>query len=716
MSWVGRRFSTSDSDESVLRRRGFALGTLALSLLAAAVVGWLATDLFAYHSVNDDEAVYLTQAAMLLEGRLFLRPGALAEVVRPWFFVVDDGGETLRMYGKYSPAVPAIFALSRALTGGYVAALVAVAAGIVALVAVLGRMAFDERVGLLAGAFVLASPLFLFTSSVYLAYAPTTLLNLCFAVAYVRASRIGSRRWALVSGVAVGAAFFARQFTAVLFAAPFIVHSLAVLSRALGTDRLRETLVRTAAVSVPGLAFVALTLGYNAAVTGDPLLFPYEAFAPRDGLGFGEREILGYVVDYTPELAVAVAVEALSMLFTDWVAVGSAGALLAAVGVGVAALRWRRAGAPVAPKSTALSVHGVRALLLGVAVSVVVGNLYFWGTHNGLANGLVDLLGPYYHFDLLVPFGVFAAAGVVAVADAAADAVEKRRNRRTARVALACLLLVSAPVVAAAEASVVADPYEENRLRTDNFETTYEPFERAEFDRALVFVPSPYGDWQNHPFQYLRNDPGFDGDVVYALDDGPDRDFQTLAAVENRTLYRFTYRGTWTGAVEPVDPELQRLELLRGERIDGETTVGVPSGATRVSVRVETKRGYARYSVGGFAEGDAVAVEWTVTPDGVRVANLDRTGGDADGPPVPLPSGASELDLVVRFAGTAGESVTYRQELTVDRDGDEVRALWPPETRVCRLRTECGREGTWVGPDGDYLDGVSVATNATASG
>ncbi|WP_449272243.1 DUF7846 domain-containing protein [Haloprofundus halophilus] len=231
-----------------------------------------------------------------------------------------------------------------------------------------------------------------------------------------------------------------------------------------------------------------------------------------------------------------------------------------------------------------------------------------------------------------------------------------------------------------------------------------------------MFVPSPYGDWQNHPFQYLRNDPGFDGDVVYALDDGPDRDFQTLAAVENRTLYRFTYRGTWTGAVEPVDPELQRLELLRGERIDGETTVGVPSGATRVSVRVETKRGYARYSVGGFAEGDAVAVEWTVTPDGVRVANLDRTGGDADGPPVPLPSGASELDLVVRFAGTAGESVTYRQELTVDRDGDEVRALWPPETRVCRLRTECGREGTWVGPDGDYLDGVSVATNATASG
>ena len=45
---------------------------------------------------------------------------------------------------------------------------------------------FDRRTGLVAGAFLLASPLFLIDSSVFLPYAPTTLLNLCFAVAYVR--------------------------------------------------------------------------------------------------------------------------------------------------------------------------------------------------------------------------------------------------------------------------------------------------------------------------------------------------------------------------------------------------------------------------------------------------------------------------------------------------------------------------------------------------
>jgi hypothetical protein len=73
------------------------------------------------------------------------------------------------------------------------------------------------------------------------------------------------------------------------------------------------------------------------------------------------------------------------------------------------------------------------------------------------------------------------------------------------------------------------------------------------------------------------------------------------------------------------------------------------------------------------------------------------------------------VDLVVRFATVGGASVTYRQEATVSTaDGDSLRVLWPPETRVCRLRPECGTEGTWVGPDGEYLTGVSVETDARA--
>ncbi len=44
------------------------------SPLVGVVVFWLAHVVFPYHSVNDDEGVYLYQAAMLLEGKLFLNP------------------------------------------------------------------------------------------------------------------------------------------------------------------------------------------------------------------------------------------------------------------------------------------------------------------------------------------------------------------------------------------------------------------------------------------------------------------------------------------------------------------------------------------------------------------------------------------------------------------------------------------------------------------
>ena len=68
-----------------------------------------------------------------------------------------------------------------------------------------------------------------------------------------------------------------------------------------------------------------------------------------------------------------------------------------------------------------------------------------------------------------------------------------------------------------------------------------------------------------------------------------------------------------------------------------------------------------------------------------------------------------------RAVGVGGSSITYRQEATVESTPAGVRVVWPPETRICRLTTECGSEGTWVGPDGDYVAGVSVATNASVA-
>jgi hypothetical protein len=699
---------------------------------AGALVFFLAADLLPYHTVNDDEGVYLYQAAMLLEGRLFLRPGAIpADAIRPWFFVLDETSSGVRLYSKYSPVAPALFAVGRVL-GDWHVALGLVAAGSAALVYALGAAAFDRRVGLVAVVALAASPLFLFTSATFLAYAPTTLLNLAFAVAYVRAARTENRLAAVAAGVAIGLAFFTRPYTAVLFALPFIAHALLVLGVAwrqtgLGSDVFARVVGRYVAIALPGLAFVGVTLGYNVVVTGDPLVFPYAAFAPNDGLGFGPHELLGYEEDYTLALAVESSAYVVRHFFTEWTPAGLLGTGLAVVGF--ASFLWGRrpskrgvdrAFARLRPSLTGMPDGEVAIVVASILPAVFVGEAYFWGTLNGIRNGLIDLLGPYYHFDALVPVSIFAAAGAVSVVRTVRDGHAARTTRRRARVGVLVVLLVTAPVAVVAEASVLEDPIAENRQRTQNLAATYEPFERQTFEDAVVFTPDTYGDWQAHPYQYLRSDPGFDGPVVFATDGSPARDVAVLDATD-RTPYRFTHRGEWTGATEPVTPAIQRLEFLEGERVDAVTSVGPPQNSESVTVRIETREGYARYDVPASARTDErVTIEWTVGPEGARATNLAYAAGSGTvnttdaRRTVPLPTGASEVDVVATFVGVGGSTVTYRQEATVDASQSGVRVVWPPETRVCLLTDECGTEGTWVGPDGDYVDGVAVEMDARA--
>ena len=379
---------------SRLRQPGVQAGLVAL--LGGLVVFALAHIVFPHHTTNHDEGVYLQQAAMLLEGQLFIYP-PVEESFRPWFFVAD--GE--RLYPKYAPVPAAMFAVGK-LLGGYRVALGLISTGVLALTYHTVREAFDARTGVVATVLMLGSPLFLVEASVFLSYVPTTLWNLGFAAAYLHADRTGSHNTAAGAGLSIGIAFFARPYTAVLFATPFIFHALWTL-RTRDPARFK----RLSLTAAGGLAGVAATLAYNRVVTGSALLFPYEVFAPQDGPGFGRREILGYSREFTPAMSLDANAELLRKLLTQWVVAGPLGTVAAAVGLGTVARR---------------GLDGRQAALAGVLLSVPLGNGYFWGTVNMLGDlsdptdGLVAFLGPFYHVDMLVPLTAFGAVGVVAVA------------------------------------------------------------------------------------------------------------------------------------------------------------------------------------------------------------------------------------------------------------------------------------------------------------
>ncbi|MFC7007216.1 DUF7846 domain-containing protein [Halalkalicoccus salilacus] len=682
-----------------------------VALMAAVTVFVVATEVFPYHSNNHDEAVYLLQAAMLLEGQLQLHAGELAGAFRPWFFV-EDGG---RLYPKYAPVPAAMYAVSMALFEEPRVTLAAVAAGNAALVYALGSMAFDRRVGVVAAATFAAAPLSLVTGSVFLPYAPTTLLNLLFAVCYLQGVRRRDSRYAVAAGLSIGLAFFARPYTAVLFAAPFIAHALWSVGRALRQQGLRplpEPVRRHVLTAVGGLAFVGLTLAYNAYLTGSPLLFPFEAFAPMDGPGFGRRRLLEYSVEYTPELALRANGYVLWYLTTRWFTAGLLGIACALCGLAIAVRRLFGGtdGGPPLSRADGVAV----AAFAGLLATVPAGNVAFWGNRNVLAtmddpaDGLISLFGPVYHFDLLVPLSIFAAVAVVAGWSRLRELVFDRASPRGARVALAIVLVAGLALAGVANAALVDAPLERNAAYTEKYERAYEPFETAVFDDAVVFLPTPYGEWQNHPFQYLRNEPGFDGPAVYALDREPAEDFAVVDAYPDREYHRYAYRGEWTPEPDRhVVPKLEPLSVREGERLAGETVVGVPDPENVVRAHVELRvDGEATgYSIDD--PGERAAVGWSLDESGARL-------NEAEGS-VPV-DGAEEVVLTVTLVQPDGSTLTYRQEATVRADDDRVQAIWPPERSVCPLVTQCGSQGTYLPDRPDaHRDGVSFETRLAAA-
>ncbi|MFB6118520.1 glycosyltransferase family 39 protein [Halosegnis sp.] len=671
-----------------------------VATLAGALVVVIAIDLFPYGSVNHDEGVYLQQAELLLDGRLWFET-PLPDAFQWWFFV-EDGS---RLYSKYQPVVPALFAVGLAV--GVPRLVLGVVGGIVVGgVVLLTREAYDLPTALAAAALVVASPLFLFTTSVFLPYAPTTALNLVFAYAYVRGIRSGEAGWRTLAGLAVGLAFFARPYTALLFAVPFVAHALWLLWAARRSQSLLTERVRLLApVAALGTAFVGLTLAYNAVVTGDPLVFPYQAFAPADGIGFGRREILGYERDYTLALALEANARVLWEFATRTVAAPPFGALAVGLGLGLLGRRLIRDG--VDTGSEVLPATTVRLLLAGVFCSVIVGNLAFWGNLNILADladptdGFISGYGPFYHYDLLLPVGAFGAAGLAWLVRQGRAVVTTRLDAPAAVVLAVVLVLAAAPVVAVAEANAVGPPVAEHAAYTDRYEATYAPFADGS-PTGLVFVPAPYGGWLGHPFQSLRNDAGLDGRTVYALDRSPGEDFAVVDAYPDRDLYRFTYRGTWSP--EPtgrIVPHIQPLSVQTGERhrVSFQTgVVGRPS-----TVRVSDGDDSVSYTVTA-SPGERFTVEWTLVPGRVVVVP-DRLRKRGEGQ-VEF-DGSAEIAVAVTYVQSGGATVTYRQEVAVEERGGTVRLVWPPEVEVCRLTPDCGHEGMYV-PGGDYVEGAAV--------
>ncbi|MCX7620223.1 MAG: hypothetical protein N2037_05185 [Acidimicrobiales bacterium] len=587
----------SDPQGSAPRWVQFAL---ALCVLASASWSLFATQsIYPHLTSNNDEAVYLFQAHMLLHGELTLPADVHGGVFRPWMSG-ERGGKLVMVFPSTWPAV---LAGAEAIFGRHEVGVALVAGALVAATYWLGRVALGGwRPALIAAGAMAGSPFFIIHAATRLSYLFAVLLEVLVLAAIIKAQRTGTVGWLVVAGLVGGVLFSARPFDAVLIGVcvvAFLVTSGASLWQALGWGLLG------AALPVLG------TLAYNFHLSDDPFRFPLFQSGGNNGFGFGRRWIVdgAPVIDVTPVMSLG-AMRVNLGEFPHWIF----GSLVALVPIAWGSwLLWRR-DRPIA--------------VLAVAITVVIpaGFLLYWG-NTLVVNGRYDL-GPHYYLSLLIPTTITTACALD----------ELFAQKRVIAVAVVTILAVATlvfelphkfgraqEVTARAEADFLA-------LRAVGIEPLPDGGARADRRAVIVLPASVDGGWVLHPRGYFANSVDLDTAVVYAADQG------------SKTLDLFGEVGggreVWRldAVVDPGDgitprPTVTKLQRFEAARLNVRARIVNRDGSPVVTA-------FAKFGRNGLVcvldheseHGRPYDVEWVLDRDGVTLAGGCPGGGYLLGP------------------------------------------------------------------------------------
>jgi 4-amino-4-deoxy-L-arabinose transferase-like glycosyltransferase len=465
-------------------------------ILFICVLAFLFTSAVAYFAFErlphlEDEVAYLFQAKTMALGRLTVPSPDNADAF--WIpFVLDYQGQR---FGKYPPGWPGLLALGvRVGLPWLVNPLLASIA--LYLVYCLGRTLYDERTGLLAAALGLVSPLFLVLGGSYLSHLASMVWLLLFSLWFVMTAKGRSRLFAVGAGLALGLAFLTRSLTAVAYAVPFVIYSLAQVIK-----RRQPHWPHYLLVALVGGLVALLVPVYQWLVTGDPWLNPYTLWWPYDRIGFGPT-IGAMPGGHSPYYAWINVKQDLPRAATDvlgWPALSWVPLLL---GLG---LRPRR------PKDWALAVP---------FVSLVIAYLFYW------IGSPARLWGPRYYFEGFGGLWLLAAVGMWKVWDWAA--LKQRWVRPLLAGALTLMLVGSLLVNLPGRMAEAHGFYGITRAQLV-------PMEEAGLQNALVIV---YADrWLEYGAMLAGMSPLLDDEVIYARGGGVELDAAVIEEFGDRTVY-----------------------------------------------------------------------------------------------------------------------------------------------------------------------------------
>ncbi len=463
--------------------------TVALCCVSFAAAG-LVSDLVLEQVPHlEDEVAYLFQAQVFASGEVYAEaPFDTSCFFAP--FVVDHDG---RRFGKYPPGWPALLSIGVALGQAWWVNAAGVALTI-ALVYRLGRAMHGPLAGSIAAALALASPFVLLLAGSLMPHTWSLVFVTAFLWCYYRA-RTGERHrdaYALVSGVALGAAFAIRPFTAIAIGLPA------------GADTAWQ-LVRRRTWRVPwfaALGFAPLAAAvpiFNAWWTGDPFCSAYRLVWPYDRIGFG------------PGTGPAPGGN------TVWL--GLSGSFAALGHLANHLLGW-----PTQSLTFAVLAFMFRprrwwdVYLALTALSLVFGYALYWTSG--------DVFGPRYAYESSSALFALSAAGIVRVGQWA----RRRRRFWLYSSVLLALVAVNLSFYLPRQLSAYRGLYGITSVPRDVVAA-------ADLGNALVIVKEERG-WWDYAVLFALNEPTLDGEIVYASDCGAEND-ELVARYPGRSVYTF---------------------------------------------------------------------------------------------------------------------------------------------------------------------------------
>ena len=347
---------------------------------------------------------------------------------------------------------------------------------------------------------ILMTPFFLLNAASYFNHPATVLLITLFLVAVIRLSEGAGTGWAILAGLAIGAALWVRPGPALSLTIP--------LALWLASKWVRERRWgMLAAAAAPVAAAVAGLAGYNRRMFGSAWQTGYGVSDPGDiqpGVGLDHLAVTGWWL--------------LKLCF--WLAPGA----VAGLWLLVYRRRWREW----------FRREPVLVLMLVSLGCLAISYLVF-------QNKGGNEYGPRYYYDGVTYLAILLCAGWMRAPEVFEGTVPPWKARRATSLALG----FGALLAVAGSVPFLMFHY---RDKVNHNRDLFTSVERSGLSRALVFLST--GSGRMPPGDLVRNPLDFRSGVVYARDLGPEADRALAALYPDRPALVYAY-----------DPQARRSTL-----------------------------------------------------------------------------------------------------------------------------------------------------------